>query len=309
MKTRSCVFSVVLAGLLAGSCSASEGVTVSVFDFQADGNFEAFFGTENAGKSAASLLTYDLSDLAPLSAKDRGPVQEGFDFDVPIAPAEAERMGRALGATSLVNGRLLRAGTSIVIAARVVSAETGRTYGTMVRGDPSTPIADLISQLSIQIGKITLVQNGVNSVSWGPADIVGTCKPGSLLSHDEVACVMDIDGRAIPDEVKNWSQKQQLQPGLHEIFIRYYDGTSTAGHSFIINASPGASYEVRYERQPNSNPVLWIQDRLSQQPVTKMANASVGGGPHIIKNIDEGPFGWFSGQYLGSGPPVVPPAK
>ena len=120
------------------------------------------------------------------------------------------------------------------------------------------------------------------------ATIVGTCKRGSFLINDEVACVMDVDGRHIPDETERWSHEQPLLPGLHEIFVRYYDGSSTAGQSFVIDAMPGASYEVRYSRQPNMNPRLWIQDRNSQRPVTAMVEAPMG-----AKLPEEGAFyGW-----------------
>jgi TolB-like protein len=280
---------------------------VAVFDFQADGNVD---GQPNAGRSVARLLAEDISGLAPLGAIDRRAIEERLpdrklDLVDPSAPGDAREIGRSLGAGTLVTGRFFRTGAEIIIAAKVVSAETGQTLGTMVKGDRSKPIADLISQLSLQVGAIAQVQLGLPTVSWSPAAIVGIRKRGSFLANDEVACVMDVDGRLVPDETEHWDQKLALLPGLHEIYVRYYDGSSTAGHSFVLYAKPGASYAVGYERKPNMNPRLWIQDQATHKAVTGIAEASTGDPEHST-----GSFG-MAGIWSESDNPdyVRPPAK
>jgi len=177
----------------------------------------------------------------------------------------------------------------------------------MVKGDRSTPIFDLVSKLSTQIGKSAFVQQGVESPTWSPAVIVGTKKGGSIFSHDEVACVMAIDGRAIPDETGKWNERQPLLPGAHEIFVHYYDGTSTAAHDFFFNAKPGASYVVSYERKARENPRLWIQERDSHQPVTSIAEAKMGETWSGTDFFQSGPFGMSPEGYNSNS--VRPPGK
>lgn len=255
--------------------------SMAVFDFTTDGNLGTRLGMARAGPAIARVLRDDLSVLPPLAVVNRGPagpgpVPERFDLDRPIPPAEAARIGRLLGATTLVSGQVIAAGSSLIIAARVVAAGTGEALGTMVKGDGTAPVAELVARLGAQIARIAMIQQGLEPVPWVPAGIVGTCRRGALLSHDEVACVMAVDGRAIPDEALNWSRSQALLPGVHEIFVRFYDGTATAGRSFVIEARPGAAYAVSYQRQPRANPTLWIQDLGAHQPATEAVEARMG---------------------------------
>jgi TolB-like protein len=284
MKTILCILLALPASALTGPAVPAANMPIAVFAFQTDGDADKQLGVRNAGETIARLLTDDLSVLAPLAVIDQGSLRQMLDhreFDLldPITPGDAKKIGRTLGAATLVNGRIFVAGAGLIIAAKVVSADTGQTSGTMVKGDRSVPLADMISSLSSQIGKIALDQRGVDSTPWAPATIVGSRRHGSFLSHDEVACVMAIDGRPIPDETEKWDQRQPLLPGLHEVFVRYYDGTSTAGHDFVFNARPGASYEVNSERQEHLGPKLWILDRNTHQLVTVIADSTQGVTP------------------------------
>jgi TolB-like protein len=276
--------------------------SVVVFNFQVDAAASKRFGVANAGQSVASLLAHDLSLLAPIRVIDHGAVQKGqgqwkINLGDPVTAEDARRIGQLLGATSFVTGRVFESGSEIILAAKVVSAGTGQALGTMVKGDHSTPIADLISRLGAQVGRIALVQNGAGPAEWTPATIVGTRRratsTGSSIAHDQVACVLAIDGMAIPDEVDKWGEKQLLLPGLHEVFVRYYDGTSMPGHDFTFDAKPGASYEVVSESGPSSavavgslpleslhnagggSPRIWIRDQETQQAVTDVAVPSM----------------------------------
>jgi TolB-like protein len=305
MKAYLCILLALPASLFCAPPDPPANVRVAVFDFQTDGSVEKVYGVRNAGETVANLLTVDLSGLLPLAVVDRPAIRQrlgdqGLDPARPVAREEARQIGARLGAGTLVDGRIYSAGAQIIIAARVVSAETGETLGTMVKGDRLASFADLISQLGTQIGRIALVHQGLEPAQWSPASIIGSREKGANLSHDEVACVMDIDGGVIPDETEHWSQERPLLPGLHEIFVRYYDGTSIADHSFVLDAKPGASYEVSFYRQPDMNPRLWIQDRDTHRAATTMAEEKLG----VVRNTVDtlrlpgafGPFGYWSEQ-------------
>ena len=179
MKTAICILLALPVVAVAASDKSAPNLHVAVFDFQTDGNLDAQLGVPNAGKVIANILASDLSALSPLTVVDRGAVQQQLDsrrFDLlkPMSPVDAKGLGRSLDATTLVNGRVFIAGDGIVIAARVVSTETGQTLGAMVKSDGTTPVVDLLSNLSMQIGRTALVQLGAEAPSWGSAMIVGS---------------------------------------------------------------------------------------------------------------------------------------
>jgi len=261
---------------------------VAVFDFQAEGAAATKLGGASVGRSIANVLTADLSSLLPVTVVDSAEVRESLsDRKVqiadPLEPSEASQVGRTLGATTLVSGRVYMDGNDIIIAAKVVSATTGQTLGAMAKADASTTVADAVSLLGTQVGRIALSQQGNPDVPWAPAEIVGTARGKSLFSVGEVACVMAVDGVPIPDETEKWELKRALLPGFHDIFVRYYDGTSVAGENFTLEAMPGQNYEVSFERPQGQKPKLWIREQLSGRAVTPTILASVGEPPRVIQ--------------------------
>jgi hypothetical protein len=253
--------------------------TVAVSTFQSDAAVSSALGTHDAGVSVSRILSSDLSALAPLVVVD---ADEGAQ-----SPQGA--------AATVVSGRVSMEGTDTVLTARVTPPGMSRPTETTVRTEKSTSIADAVSLLAMQVGKIALTQNGAEAVAWGPAAIVGTARPATLFTFQQVASVMSIDGTAVSNETQTWNTKRPLLPGLHSIFVRYYDGTATAGHSFTLFAKPGVQYAVRYDRPSGENPRLWISDEFSGKPVTVIAMASVGDPARVIQGaIDSDPRGLFS---------------
>jgi TolB-like protein len=324
MKNAICLLMILPAAAYSDPVYPTGNMSVAVFNFQSDKGANEQFGVADAGKNVASLLAYDLSALEPIRVVDRAAVQDGqghmkINLGDPTTPEGAKQLGRALGATSLVSGEILGSGAQVIIAVKVVSAETGAATGAMVKGSPSTPIADLISQLGAQVGRIAMIQNGVEPTAWASAAIFGTreraTRLGTNIPHDEVACVLAIDGRVIPDEVDKWSQKQTLLPGLHDIYVRYYNGTASAGHAFVFNAKPGASYEVYFEKAhlsvasnstvavPPEGPVLWIRDQRTREPVTAVTQVSL--GPRLLGVPTDFEFRGLNDASLGDNPDYV----
>lgn len=302
MKAISLLLLVLPAAVYSSPINSAGTVGVAVFDFKAGGQVDYELGVTDAGKVFAIMLADDLSVLAPITVVDRGAILRGlgdrrFNVGDPITPMDAKQLGQSLGATTLVNGHIFASKTEFIIEAKVVSAETGQTFGTMVKTDRSAPMADLISQLSAQIGEIVLVQQRVGTTRWSPAMIVGTHRSvtniGTNIPHDEVACVLAIDGRIVSGGSEQWSQGRRLLPGIHEIVIGYtaqLRASVAPGGSFpvyaardvVFKAKPGASYEVVYESSPldeqgqTHGPMLWIKDQASSQPVTMLIDASTG---------------------------------
>jgi hypothetical protein len=88
-----------------------------------------------------------------------------------------------------------------------------------------------------------------------------------LFDRRETACVIAIDGRAVPHEREEWDKDLPLAPGRHGIGALYFDSGGVASCEFLCDARPGARYQLRFEDEPDRTVRLWIADLRSGQPV------------------------------------------
>jgi TolB-like protein len=320
MKAKHCLLLFLPAIALSSPVDPVGNASVAVFDFKSDWNVDYHIQITDAGKSIASGLAHDLFVLAPVTVIDRESIQRlqehrRFDAGDSIAPADAKQLGQALGATTLVTGRIYRSGTDYIVVAKVVSAETGQALGTMVKGNESTSYADLLSRLSQQVAEIALVQQGFGKSHWSPATIAGTrVPPATAIANpprEELAVVVAIDGKFIPETLTKWNQEQPLLPGEHNVVIYCSEGQRDFGRLLTFDAKPGASYEVVYDQGAREGYRLWIQDQGTHQPV-KILNdltRSMGTNSRPFYEFDVIPIGGYMSEpypKIGVSPPVSP---
>jgi TolB-like protein len=328
MKTARLLFFFVPLAAYSGPIPSEGKPTVAVFDFKADWSVDRHVQVTDSGKAFASWLAHDLSVLPPIKVVDTGADDKLADhrkllLGDTISPADAKQVGQSLGATALVTGQIFGSDTEIIVAAKVVSAESGETLGTAVKGGPTTPFADLVSQLSEQVGKIILLQQGVKQAPWPPATIVGSRNPVSTIIPNvprlDLTGIVSIDGRAIPNGPEALAQEQPIRPGTHAVVIYYYEGHPTLTRRLVFDVQPGASYAVVYDRDAPNGSKLCIRDQKTHQtiePLDESALASANGGnkgpDRIPGQWDEGPFlnpgninntNSLSGSPFGGGPP------
>ncbi len=318
MKAKLCLLLLLPAIALSSPVDPVGKASVAVFDFKSDWNVDYHIQITDAGKAVASGLAHDLYVLAPLTVIDEESMQRlqehrKFDLGDSIAPADAKQVGQALGATTLVTGRIYRSGTDYIVVAKVVSAETGQALGTMVKSDESTSFADLISQLSQQVGKIALVQQGFEQAHWSPATIAGTQVLAATAiantPREELAVVISIDGKDLSENRTNWSQKLPLLPGEHNVVIYYTEGHGDSGRLLSFDAKPGASYEVVYNQGAREGYELWIQDQSTHQPVKILNDLTPSKETNERSFYNSGGLsigGYFNQNYpvIGAAPPV-----
>jgi hypothetical protein len=288
----------LIPALIASAAASTQGrpVRIAVLEFKSDQAVDDYLEIKGSGARLAALVSNNLSVLPPLAVVAEGDVERrvGPAIQEPsdtLTPAQAKAAGDATGATNLVCGRIYRTGAGVVLAAKIVSTETGEALGAMVQLGASDTLADALSTLAVQIATVALSQQGLGAPHWADARISGTHASGGTTPYGAVACVHAVDSRRVADEIHNWNRDQALKPGLHGIFVRYYDGTGSAGHEFVIDAKPGAAYEARFERDGDQNTRLWIQERGSQKPATPVYVAAL-----------LGPHEWYE-DYSG----VIPP--
>jgi hypothetical protein len=299
MKTALILFVAAIA--LPAAAELPSGPTrIAVFDLKADDSVDALLGAKGTGPRMSALLSNDLMVLSQLTvvvggelANKVGP--EALDPSDALTPSQARSAGEATGATNLVFGRIFKGDSGPIFAVKIVSSKTGEALGAMVQVGPGDTLPDALSRLSTQIAKVALSQQGVEAPTWANAKVVGTRHDGGFFSYDRTACVLAVDGRRVKDELEHWNKEQPLLPGLHEVFVRFCYGESYAGHGFVVDAKPGAFYEIRFEQDGEKDPKLWIQERGAKNPATVVVQAKLTDRTH-----------WYSDMFVAQHPYVQP---
>jgi hypothetical protein len=143
--------------------SAEGPLTVAVIDFDASKELEPGFGA-----NAATLMSAHLSAEPTLWLVERAELgkllsEQELGLSGNVSAATAAKVGQLTGAKVLVTGRAFRAGKETIVVAKVISTETSRVYGELVKGGSATPVSDLAEELAgkvattIEAKKETLV--------------------------------------------------------------------------------------------------------------------------------------------------------
>lgn len=145
MKIKHLFAATVLATLLLKNLawSATSPLTLAVFDFEAK-------DAGDLGKNISSLLNATLSMDANVITVERAELnkvigEQELLLSGTVSAETAAKVGHLTGARILVTGRVFKLGNDNVIVAKVISAETSRVYGEMVkgRGEPAELATDL----------------------------------------------------------------------------------------------------------------------------------------------------------------------
>lgn len=111
-----------------------------------------------------------------------------------------------------------------------------------------------------------------------PAFIRGTNRKDAFpLFDDHTACVMTIDDKSIMDDRKKWNQELPLEPGHRPIEVLYYHGAFITKARFVLEAKPGAKYEVRFKVGKQAVD-FWIVDLATDTAVTGIERGIMSGG-------------------------------
>ncbi len=136
--------------------AAEEPLTVAVLDFDAAKELEPGFGA-----NAATLVNAQLSAEPSLWLVERAELgkllsEQELGLSGNVSAETAAKVGHLTGAKVLVTGRAFRAGKETIIVAKVISTETSRVYGELVKGGSATPVSDLAAELA---GKVAAAIN------------------------------------------------------------------------------------------------------------------------------------------------------
>jgi hypothetical protein len=127
---------------------AAGKLTVAVLDFEAK---EA--GGPEMGVKISDLLTIYLSTMGNFEVVERVKLkqvlgEQALNLSGAVDPEQAVEVGRLVGAKLMVFGRAFSLQDELYLTAKVVSAETGRVAGTLVKAKMNAELPGVIEQLA-----------------------------------------------------------------------------------------------------------------------------------------------------------------
>ena len=152
MKTRILLVALFAACLRTFAQPATPPIlTVAVFDFESKDD-----AVRDLGPKVAMLVNASLSAEPQLITVERADLEkvlgeQEVGLAIPVEPETAAKVGHLIGAKVLVTGRVFKSDNELIVVAKIMSSETGRVYGELVRGVPSASIPDVSSDLAKKI--------------------------------------------------------------------------------------------------------------------------------------------------------------
>ena len=144
------------AGLPADGVRADEQPVDRPFYSVAVLDFEGKDQLAEQGREVGSLLTAHLSSQDDLILVEREDLQkllseQELGLSGTVKPETAAKVGQLTGAKILITGRLFVAGKEQILVAKIISTETSRVSGEMVRIHEQESLADACDQLAVKV--------------------------------------------------------------------------------------------------------------------------------------------------------------
>jgi TolB-like protein len=153
MKTIRTLIAVALL-CTAAFVRAGEPLSVAVFDFETKEDT----GKELGGK-AATLINAYLSAEPQVITVERTDLQkllgeQELGLSGNVSAATAAKVGQLTGAKVIVTGRIFTVGNDLMMVSKVISSETSRVYGEVVKGASANAIDAMAQEMAKKIGTI-----------------------------------------------------------------------------------------------------------------------------------------------------------
>ena len=145
---------IVCVALCAVATWANDQIlTVAIFDFESKDE-----AVKDLGPKIATLVNANLSAEPNVITVERAELEKALGeqelgLSGTVSPDTAAKVGHLTGAKVLVTGRAFKVEKELVIVAKIISTETSRVFGEMVKGSGSAQITDLSAELAKKIAK------------------------------------------------------------------------------------------------------------------------------------------------------------
>lgn len=182
---------ILLAGLLFASTTSlvgapkTEVLTLAVFNFESPDE-----AVRDLGPKVAALVSAQLSTESQIITVERAELEkvlgeQELGLSGTVSAETAAKVGKLTGAKVLVTGRVFKADKEVVMVAKIISAETSRVYGEIVKGNATASATDLAGELAKKIAAVVTDKAGTLVAQVKTRDerleqIKKTLKPGKL---------------------------------------------------------------------------------------------------------------------------------
>ncbi len=153
MKTIRLLFTAALL-FTAVFAHAGEPLSVAVFDFETKED-----SAKELGGKAATLINAYLSADPLVITVERTDLQkllgeQELGLSGNVSAATAAKVGQLTGAKVIVTGRIFSVGNELMMVAKVISSETSRVYGEVVKGASANALDTMSQEMAKKIGTI-----------------------------------------------------------------------------------------------------------------------------------------------------------
>jgi hypothetical protein len=133
---------------------AGEPLSVAVFDFETKED-----SARELGGKAATLINAYLSAEPQVITVERTDLQkllgeQELGLSGNVSAATAAKVGQLTGAKVIVTGRIFTVGNDLMMVSKVISSETSRVYGEVVKGASANAIDAMAQEMAKKIGVI-----------------------------------------------------------------------------------------------------------------------------------------------------------
>src|SRR3954466_6371690 len=134
--------------LTAPALHAAEVLTVAIFDFESKDE-----AVRDLGPKIATLVNANLSAEPQIITVERAELEkvlgeQELGLSGTVNSETAAKVGNLTGAKVLVTGRIFKVEKELVMVAKIISSETSRVYGEVVKDNASTSISDMAGALA-----------------------------------------------------------------------------------------------------------------------------------------------------------------
>jgi hypothetical protein len=152
MKPSALLLAVLLASnAVVRGANPAQLLTIAIFDFESRDE-----AVRDLGPKVGALLNAVLSTDPRIITVEREQLdkvlgEQELGLSGSISAESAAKVGHLTGAKLLVTGRVFKADNDLVLVCKIISTETSRVYGELVKGPASASIADLSGELAQKI--------------------------------------------------------------------------------------------------------------------------------------------------------------
>lgn len=240
---------IILAALLVlltgATASAEQVLTVAVFDFESKDE-----AVRDLGPKVATLLNATLSAEPNLILVERAELEkvlgeQELGLSGTVSADTAAKVGNLTGAKVLVTGRVFKVDKETMVVAKVISTETSRVYGEMVKGAAAVSISDLSGDLAKKIAA-TVAAKGETLVAKVVTREERIAKIKKALKSDKLPSVaVKIPEQHFGTPVIDPAAQTELGLILQECGFKLVDEESNAKADLEINGEAFSAFGLR----------------------------------------------------------------